>query len=357
MRTENFGLWIWDCRLLSCVLNLHSAIRNPHSAFTMTSLSAYEIALGRSRTYALLGRLYRRALDDEAMDYVRAIPRLAASVAPEADLDELAAAYQDLFGFNVFPYQTLFLDPAGRLGGPEKVRVQQSLAAVHYRPDPENADDHIAGELALLAFLCGAEADARRDGLDATANEVVARQAEFLADHLLRWIAPFVAAVQRTGAPFYRELAALTLDFVANHTSAHLSAATSVPLSPAALSLEDDATDLRAIVNHLLQTPASGIYLARADLMRLGRTFNLPRGFGDRRQLFLNLLRTAATYDAFITLVNALADDANDFDQRYAAMAAGHPTLTPWITPWREQAQATEELLRRLARLSEAIDN
>ncbi len=323
----------------------------------MTSLSAYEIALGRSRTYALLSRLYRHSLDDEAMAYVRAIPRLADSVALEADLDELAAAYQDLFGFNVFPYQTLFLDPGGQLGGPEKARVQQDLAAVRYRSDPENADDHVAEELAFLAFLCGAEADARRDGLDATAQQMTTQQAAFLADHLLRWIAPFVAAVQRTGVPFYRELAALTLEFVANHASELRAKATPVPLAPTALALEDDATDLRAIVDHLLQTPASGIYLARADLMRLGRTFNLPRGFGDRRQLFLNLLRTAATYDAFPTLVNALADDTNDFDRRYATMAASHPTLTPWITPWREQAQATEELLRRLARLSEAIDS
>jgi TorA maturation chaperone TorD len=305
--------------------------------------------------YDLLSRLFLQPPNEEIEPYVAAIPALAAALPTPLDGDALAVAYQDTFGFNVFPYQAIFLDASGLLGGAETARVQAALAATGYRPDPENADDHIGEELAFLGFLCGAEADALRDGLEATAGQLRVRQVDFLTDHLLRWLAPFAAAMARTAAPFYAALTELTVDVVADHVN-HLGVhAESIPPVGVTLHLDDDKTDLRTIVDYLLQPSSSGIYLARADLIRLGRAFDLPRGFGDRRQMFLNLLRAAATYEEFAALSARLAEEAEDYQKRYIKLTQDHPALTPWLHGWQTQATVTANLLRTGAAMA-ALD-
>jgi putative dimethyl sulfoxide reductase chaperone len=187
-----------------------------------TKLSASDIALARHHTYTLLGRLYADGLTAELLPYAKELlgeTAVTQYAIPNTQYDpnEAAATHHTLFRFNIFPYQSIFCDASGLLGGAESERVR----AAYLESGFETAEpDHIASELHFLAFLCAAEAEARQDGLMAIAAQCQTRQANFLRDHLLTWLPPFVIALEQAGQPFYAALATLTLDFVADHASA-----------------------------------------------------------------------------------------------------------------------------------------
>jgi len=325
----------------------------------MTELTDHEITLARSRIYDLSSRLFLRGLHADLLPHVSGIPELAAALPDRFDADEAAAEHQALFGFNVFPYQSIFLDPEGLLGGEESARVQASYARGGFDVAITDASpDHLGYELAFLAFLCGAEADALEDDLPEIAALMRQHQADFLAAHLLRWLAPFTVAVGRQGAAFYTALAELIQAVATDHATAAISALSiqstfTLPAAPELLAVSE--TGLRDIADYLLSPPQSGIYLARVDIDRLGRRFDLPRGFGDRRQLLLNLLRAAATYEHFSELCTHLATLAKDDSRRFAEMERISPPLFPWLNPWRIRAQQTALLLENLAGESQMI--
>ncbi len=325
-----------------------------------TALSAAETALGRSRLYDLLGRLYQRGLTSELLSHAAVIPQL--NVIPTFDFpeDEAAAEHHALFAFNVFPYQSLFLDPSGLLGGAESTRIHAAYAHSGFQVDASDASpDHMGHELNFLGFLCGAEADAWTDGLPGVAEEMRQRQTAFLDTHLLRWIGSFVEAVSRQAFPFYAALAELTLMTVADHAAAMGMSTTD--RSPAfALSdpldlLESEETSLGDITAYLLTPPYSGLFLTRDDIGRLGRRFDLPRGFGERRQLLANLLQAAVTYDQFPPVCTELAAECTQASQRYATMAEEHPVLAPWLVPWMERSRETAALMEVVIREAERL--
>mgnify|MGYP006303316501 CR=1 FL=1 len=101
----------------------------------MSELDAQQSAIARSRAYHLLGTLFLNGVDEDNLDHIRAVEDLAAHLpddlldeggnpeSRERPIDEMAAAYQDTFGFNVFPFQSTFLDETARAGGGETERV------------------------------------------------------------------------------------------------------------------------------------------------------------------------------------------------------------------------------------------
>ena len=115
----------------------------------------------RGHTYELLSRLYLEGITGETLPYVEAIPELAAKLSEEFDPDEAAADYQHLFGFNIFPYQSIFLDPAVLLGGQVTDDVTRSYRAAGFILDSmAESADHIGHELQFMAVLCTAESEA-----------------------------------------------------------------------------------------------------------------------------------------------------------------------------------------------------
>ncbi len=187
-------------------------------SFAMEVRVTGERALGRSRAYWVFAALYRAGVTAELLPIVEAIPELAAQVARPFDAEEAAAAHQGLFGFQVFPYQSVFLGEDGLLGGTESERVRGAHRTAGYAPGAAADDpDHLAHELALLSFLCGAEADAHADGRAEKAAVARRQQAAFLRDHLLWWLPLFVPAVARQGDGVYAALAGLTWALVIDH--------------------------------------------------------------------------------------------------------------------------------------------
>jgi putative dimethyl sulfoxide reductase chaperone len=326
------------------------------------------VALARHHTYTLLGRLYTDGLTTELLPYARELLGETA-VAPYAirntqyDPNEAAAAHHTLFRFNIFPYQSIFRDASGLLGGAESERVR----AAYRESGFETAEpDHITAELRFLAFLCAAEAEARQDGLAELASQCQTRQANFLRDHLLTWLPPFVIALEQSGQPFYAALATLTLDFVADHAAtvgatlvvAQDTVAQDAPGQVQDLPLQDAKTGLKDIARYLITPPHSGLYLSRDAIADLARACDLPRGFGGRQQMLSNLLYTAVQYGSLNEVLSSLQTILDNWQSNYTKIERVHPHLIPCLTPWQDRLAKTADFLQQIQRavILEEID-
>jgi TorA maturation chaperone TorD len=310
------------------------------------SNTAYAVATARSRVYWLLSALYLRGLTPDLLPQVTTIADLRAVLPATYDADTAAAAYQTAFGFNVFPYQSLFLDSAFLLGGEENAGVRAHYAAAGYAFDASSGEpDHIGHELGLLACLSGAEADALADGLPSAVRRARRLQQTFLDEHLLWWLPCFVAAMQRQPEPFYAAVADLTQILVMAHRrELPASAPDSAPaarLPDCPTPLDDPAAGLKEIAEFLATPVCAGIYLSREDIARLARATGLPCGFGDRRLMLTTLLRSAAEYDE----LGAAADGLRVIAAAFIAV------YERWCGDGAPTSRVAEAWLLRVARL------
>ncbi|MDX1688923.1 MAG: molecular chaperone TorD family protein [Candidatus Promineifilaceae bacterium] len=320
---------------------------------TTPDLTPASAALARERTYRLFGRLYLRGPSPSLLPLARALPGLADAVPAEADPDATAAEHHRLFRFNLFPHQSIFLDPAGLLGGAESDRVRQSYRQSGYAVDDDAGPDHVGHELDFLAFLCNAEREALEEGEAVAARRARQRQRHFLQGHLLPWLFPLVLAVRRQGYPFYIALADLTLELVYDHAlslgreSALPEASEDLLPEPPPL-LEKSETGLKEIAAYLVTPPYAGLFLTRDAIGRLGHELDVPWGFGDRQQTLVNLLRSAAQYDAFPALIRALQEMAGEWAAAYERRQEQMPELAPFCRPWQARVEETARLLTEI---------
>lgn len=306
-----------------------------------------QAALARHHSYTLLGRLYLEGLTTTLLPYLQAIPQLSALLPASFDADEAAARHYRLFGFNVFPYESIFLDGDGLLGGPLAAAVQDSYRRCGYNPHTtDSSPDHVGHEVGLLAFLCAAEADAWQDDLPSQAERMRRLQRDFLQQHLLRWLPPLLLAIRQQEQPFYTALANLTLDLLHEHGAAiSLSPEGSDLPAPPDL-LADEDTGLKDIARYLATPPYSGIYLSRDGVGALARQLDLPRGFGSRQDLLLNLLRSAVQYGSLPALLSTLQTRLAAWQDGYHD--AFHPPLASFAQTWHRRSQHTAHLLQAI---------
>jgi TorA maturation chaperone TorD len=316
----------------------------------------YERALARSRAYALLSHLYLRGLTPEILPQVASIDEFCATLPVDYHADQAAAAYQQLFGRNVFPYQSVFLDPAFLLGGAESSQVAERYAEAGYPVDAAASEpDHIGYEIGLLAFLCGAEADALADGQARAARHARRLQQTFLDEHLLWWLPVFVQAVCNQQDAFYAAVAAMTQALVVAHRQEIDDGRSSdAPLPSSRLPVCPDPLDapdagLQEIAAFLATPACAGVYLSRADIARLARACDLPCGFGDRRQMLTNFLRAAAEFDSVAAATGALLAAAAEDATAYAGYAAHGAPFAAIGRGWLGRVATLRTMLARIA--------
>jgi TorA maturation chaperone TorD len=315
-------------------------------------------AQARSNAYQLFSRLFLNGLRAETLSVVQMIPELAAVTPQTLDCDHAAAQHYTLFGMNLFPLQSFWLDASGLAGGAETDRVAASYAECGYTPyQTDAAIDHISQQLACLAFLCAAEADALADQKTGLAQRIHHLQAHFLTQHLLRWLPPLVCALQRQDAPFYGALAELTLAL----SDAHLADAEATWMSlrldsepfvlpPAPALLDNAATTLRQLVNYFLRPACCGLLFTRHDLAQVGRMLRLPIGFAERETQFVNLLRAASRFETLPALFSALSERLQHDRKYYAAASLCSASLQAMIRVWQERLADSDRLLKELER-------
>jgi putative dimethyl sulfoxide reductase chaperone len=163
---------------------------------------------------------------------------VSAAAGVDGDLEERARRLRECFLSEpvdklLLDYTRLFLGPNGALAQPygsvwlsgEKTLMHDSTLALEalyadagfeLDDDFRELPDHIAAELEFL-YLLDFRIDAARRSADVEALATFTRLRErLLAEHLARWVPLFTDAVMTTAqSAFYRELAALTHQFVA----------------------------------------------------------------------------------------------------------------------------------------------
>lgn len=309
--------------------------------------------LAYSRAYELFSHLYQHGITATTASIIPALPDFPTFDRNTADFAHFGAQHYRLFGYSVYPYEAIFLGEDRLLGGTLTEAVAQFYTEVGFPvPDDESAD-HIAVELALLAFLTGAEADAEADGAHQHVYRLRNLQRRFLEDHLLRWLPALTYAVQMQGNAFYSALASQTLDLVLSHREALgddlMSGSFPFRLPDAPDLVNHEKTSLRDIARYLLTPAYSGVFLSHDDIARLGTAYRLPRGFGSREQTLTNLLRTAADYDAVDDVFGAISTSVG----AWAGFYSGLDTLPAAIREtWLVRLAHTQTQLHTLRQLA-----
>lgn len=304
-----------------------------------------EILLARQHSYQLLGNLFLNGVGEADRPVLAQLPELAPHLPEPFEADDMAATHQSLFGFNLLPYESVFLTAERVLGGHISDQLARQAGELRFYSGQSAQMDHIGQQLLLLAYLCGAELNMLDRGEVREAALWARAQADWLAQHLLTWLAPFSASLLNQAQPFFAAVGDLTLNVLADHwRTVYNEMAPQISLPAAPDILADEKAGLKEIGNYLMTPVYVGLLLTRDDLSRLGRQFRLPRGFGSREQMMTNLLRSAAQYDEMPQLMTALAALLAENQERYAAWQAEWPGLVPFIAPWGARLASTIQL-------------
>jgi len=253
--------------------------------------------------------------------------------------------YADVFLFSAYPYASIYVGPEGMLGGEARDRVAGFWRALGLTPPPE--PDHLAALLGLYAALVEDEARAVDAGdLAAAALRRESRKA-LLWEHLLSWLAPFLAKVEELAPPFYSGWAALLGDTLAGEVRTvgrqellplHLREAPGLP---------DIDSSSAEWVSAIVAPVRSGVIVTRWDLRRSAAALGLGARVGERAFV----LRSMLEQDAAGT-VGWLADEAGR-----AAVDHGESEvlLGPVAAFWRRRAEACEVALRSVQPANEEV--
>lgn len=310
-----------------------------------------DIAQARCLGYGLLADLIARGVTEATAEPARADARLAAAMEGRTS-DELAVDHHHAFEWAAPPVEGAYLDP-GRTAGPRADALYPLYREAGFVRDGapiaegQNAED-LSTILRALAFLSGAEADAIEDGHAGAMERTRELSRRLLDEHALAWVPVWAAAVRRLERAFPTALAEAVEELLLMHRGGLAGAPRPVELPDAPALLDDESTGLREI-GEWLSTPAlCGAFLTREDIKRLGRGVDVPRGFGSRAQILINLLRSAASYDAFRELLGGLDVELGAHVEALAAPR--YEGVAELVAPWRRRVEETRATLRKVER-------
>lgn len=316
----------------------------------------------------LLARFWLEEVRAGDLATIGALPDLAEAwpAAGPAALTDLAAEYQRLFGFNLPPYESVFIDPSAMLMAPATARVQALYGRAQWVPPAGSragAPDHLGLELLALA-----------DWLEAAGpGQAAARRLQ--TEHLALWVPPFVFALGRLQpAPFYARLGELTVDLLLTilppdplppdaepfpslpppprYRGHGLDAppGEDPPFEPAPLPpAEGEAVvGLRAVVERLLIPRRAGLFLSREEIARLSHALELPGVVGERARMLTTLFQQAGQYGLVPPLFDRLLQVLAAAEEAYRAWAAAFPAWTAYSRAWRARLESTRQELDAL---------
>ncbi|MBI1878182.1 MAG: molecular chaperone TorD family protein [Chloroflexi bacterium] len=287
----------------------------------------------------------------------------------EAALTKLAIEYQRLFGFNLPPYESVFVDPSAMLLAPATARTQALYRQTSWTPPVGvrvGAPDHLGLELLALAEIQAQAPRLAQDEAEAETKEQLERLAQQLQiQHLALWVPAFILTLRRLAPhPFYATLADLTLDlllatlppnspFIIHHSPFTIDPFPVLPPPPVydpegRLIPSEERTPeagLRAMVRRLLTPCKAGLFLTREDIARMGRALDLPGVTGDRAHMLETLFRLAGEYDLVPDLLDQLKQLFADVAIAYQGWVEEYPAWTPYAQAWLRRVTATQVTL------------
>lgn len=256
-----------------------------------------------------------------------------ASLAETLDLPEVPtdALWTQVFGFNLYPYASVYLGLEGKLGGEARDRVAGFFRALDAVPPPE--PDHLPVLLAALAELHGRGVAGDQRAAHAAAT--------LLHEHVLPWLPLYLGRMEALAPEPYRSWASLTADALR-----HVSSPAPEPIPPLHLreapALEDPrGDDATPLLDQLLAPSRTGFVLTTTDLRRAGRETGLPLRIGERRYVLSALLGQSVP-----DTLRWLSDHASTTSRALHPWEELVPQVAGW---WGDRARATAALLEELA--------
>lgn len=264
-------------------------------------------------------------------ELLRALAAYCEAPAPAvADALELplptAAEHTELYGFQLYPYASIYTGAEGLLGGEARDRVAGFWRALGATPPAE--PDHLAALLGLSAALAGEAGTRARH----------ARHA-LLWEHLLSWLPAWLGRLDEVAPSAYAGWGSLL--------RAALMAEAEDLGPPAATPLHLRLAPPPGAVEALLAAVRSGVVLTRADLARAAREMGLGLRQGERRFILDALLAQDAA-----AVLDWLAREAA---RQAAVHRAAPPVWRPVMEHWAARAEATSARLTRLGREAKEV--
>ena len=135
------------------------------------------------------------------------------------DLQRLKLDYTRLFigpfGSIAPPYESVYIENRKIIMSDSTMEVKNLYVENGLNVDIKEAPDHIAIELEFMYYLIFKELEALNESDPSAASAYMAKQEDFLKNHLSRWITEFSVIVGRNAQThFYRDLANITGSFV-----------------------------------------------------------------------------------------------------------------------------------------------
>ena len=193
----------------------------------------------RLEVYALLARLFNREVDDELFDALRSGDVLVGEddgwygafglmrgylESPDASVLDLARDYAKAFcgagstkRNSAYPFESVYTSENGML-----MQEARDEAMAWYRRFGlakseawHDCEDHLALELEFMGYLIGRTIEAEERGDEKCAEELLAAQRDFAAEHLVNWVPHFAWDVDhKASTDFYRGLARFASQYV-----------------------------------------------------------------------------------------------------------------------------------------------
>jgi len=296
----------------------------------------------RSESYSALSTIFARGPDETLRPFLADFPGFE-NVLEHGSTDERAAQFESLFGFNVFPIASVFLETEGMLGGSVSRQVAEQMDRAGF-PCKALADpvDHLTTELAFLAYMVNysaTEADVARD---------------FIDRHVLAWLPAFVGAVRREMNPFYTKMAETALKIVYDHRSilGAASARDPIALIHRSFQLDDETSGFLEIAEFLITPAQCGFFLSRSVIAGMAGSHRLPHGFGSRKQMMATSLRSAAAYDRLESLIEELQTIIAKDKAEWQTHAAQGQAAAYWAESWNARLDATANMLETMCDLA-----
>lgn len=311
----------------------------------------------------ILSHFWLEEVQESDDEIIVALPELAQAFSPGPNRDDLAVEYQRLFGFNLPPYESVFVDPSAMLMAPATGRVQTLYQQVGWTPPAgirAGAPDHLGLQLLALA-----------DWMEQRQTWATNR---LLTRHLALWVPAFIFALQRLAPPpFYATLAELTLELILSTLPAQAVpggdpfpnlppppifrasgpdefAPPSPPNSaPAEPELSSQELRLRDVVKKLLPPCEVGLHITRQDIVRISQTLDLPVTMGDRFKMLESLFRQAGEFDLVPDMLAQLNQLFQRADQAYQSWANDFPAWGNYAEAWQLRLNTGKALLHDLA--------
>ncbi len=298
------------------------------------------------------------APDRASAELLRALAHLAeppgpahAPLASALDLPDPPdrAGHEALFGFQLYPWASVYLGSEGMLGGEALRRVEGFWRAVG-REVPKDPD-HLASLLGLYAALMDEEREVRdAGGSDTSARaELVARSRRaLLEEHLAPWVFGFLERVRELGGAFHSDWAELlTVTLVRE-----VEPGGRLDRVPAALQAHPPLADPRTegagpFLGGLLAPAVSGLILTRADLARIAAELEIGLRAGERRYALEHLLGQEAS-----AVLAGIADEAERQASAHQSRADRLGVGAGWSA---ERASLTADLLSALAESADEL--